>query len=210
MESRGNLSSDLTFEIRHRVVYGEIPTGRVNEVHLAKQLDVSRTPLRESLMRLAAEHFLETKPRYGFFVPPLTAATMRQLYVIRAKLDPWALELAGIPEPETIRELEAKNEEIREAANDPEAVVSLDDEWHSLLLHTCPNQVVVDLIEQMMWRTRRYELGYFKATRNVSTAHTEHRKLIAALKKNDLREACRRLEANMTSAMPALEKWLAT
>jgi DNA-binding GntR family transcriptional regulator len=206
---RANLSHGLEDELRGLVVRGELVAGeRVNEVHLAKQLDVSRTPLREALTRLAGEHFLDAQPRIGFFVRALSVDEVHQLYPIRAKLDPWALELAGLPDRETIDALDAMNDELRAAAADPDRVIALDDEWHLALLAHCPNKVLIELIRQMMWRTRRYEYAYFRATPGVSTAHAEHRKLLAALRKKDLRDACKRLEANMTSAIPALVKWL--
>ena len=206
---RANLSHGLEDELRALVVRGQLVAGeRVNEVHLAKQLEVSRTPLREALTRLAGEHFLDAQPRIGFFVRALSVAEVYELYPIRAKLDPWALELAGIPARETLDALDAMNDELRAAASDPDRVIDLDDEWHLALIAHCPNRVLVDLIRQMMWRTRRYEYAYFRATHGVSTAHTEHRKLLAALRKRQLREACTRLETNMTSAMPALVTWL--
>ncbi len=204
---RPSLSHDLEDEVRELVIRGEL-AGRVNEVHLAEQLTVSRTPLREALTRLAGEHFLEARPRLGFFVPPLTIDEVHQLYPIRARLDPWALELAGIPDKPQIAELELINERMRDA-KEPEQVIALDDEWHLKLLAPCPNRVLIDLIEQMIWRTRRYERGYFRATKNISNAYGEHAKLLAALKKRDLALACTRLAANMTSAIPELVAWLA-
>jgi DNA-binding GntR family transcriptional regulator len=206
---RANLSHGLEDELRGLVVRGELIAGhRINEVHLSKQLDVSRTPLREALTRLAGEHFLDAQPRIGFFVRALSVDEVHQLYPIRAKLDPWALELAGLPDRETIDALDAMNDELRGAASDPDRAIALDDEWHLALLAHCPNKVLIELIRQMIWRTRRYEYAYFRATRSVSTAHAEHRKLLSALRKKDLRDACKRLEANMTSAIPALVKWL--
>ena len=206
---RSNLSHELEDEVRDLVVNGGLVAGeRVNEVHLAKQLEVSRTPLREALTRLAGANFLDAQPRIGFFVPALSVAEILQLYPIRAKLDPWALELAGLPDRETIDALDAMNDELQQVAADPDRVIALDDEWHLALVAHCPNKVLIELIHQMMWRTRRYEYAYFRATPGVSTAHAEHRKLLAALRKKDLRDACKRLEANMTSAIPALVKWL--
>jgi DNA-binding GntR family transcriptional regulator len=205
---RANLSHSLEDELRALVVRGELVAGeRVNEVHLAKQLEVSRTPLREALTRLAGEHFLDAQPRIGFFVRALSVEEVEQLYPIRAKLDPWALQLGGLPDRSTLDALDAMNEELG-TQSDPDRVIALDDEWHLALLAHCPNRVLIELIEQMMWRTRRYEHAYFRANHNVSTAHAEHKKLLAALRKKDLRDACNRLEANMTSAIPVLVAWL--
>src|SRR5438552_13883463 len=94
---RPNLGEALVVTLRERIVDGRLPAGeRLNEVHLAASLGVSRTPLREALGRLTAEGALTSSPRLGFFVRPLTAEEFRQIYPIRAILDPEALRLAGI------------------------------------------------------------------------------------------------------------------
>jgi DNA-binding GntR family transcriptional regulator len=204
-----NLSHGLEEQLRRFVVSGSLPAGeRVNEVHLAKSLAVSRTPLREALTRLAGEAFLEARPHHGFYVRPLTVAEVLELYPIRAKLDRWALELAGVPSRAAIERLEADNAALLAAAADPGRVIELDDAWHLALVAGCGNQVLIGLIKQMMWRTRRYEHAYFRATRNVSTAYAEHKKLLAALRRKDFAAACNRLETNMTSAIPELVRWL--
>lgn len=191
------------------VLRGVLPAGdRVNEVHLARDLSVSRTPLREALTRLSGERLLDVRPRLGFFAPVLTSAEVRDLYPLRAKLDPWALELSGIPSRSVIDALDELNRQIRAAAGEPEQVIELDDAWHLQLLAECPNQALIGLIRQMMWRTRRYEHAYFGARQNVSSAFGEHRKLLAALRRRDLVGACRLLEANMLSAIPDLVRWL--
>ena len=82
------------------ILDGRLPAGeRINEVRLAAQLGVSRTPLREALARLANEGALRDEPRRGYFVKPLTGEEVRAIYPIRAILDPAALRLAGIPAP---------------------------------------------------------------------------------------------------------------
>src|SRR5688572_10990022 len=95
---RDNLSGALVTKLRHMIVDGTLPAGgRLNEVHLAQQLGVSRTPLREALTRLAQEGALTSLPRIGWFVRPLTVEELEQIYPIRALLDPEALRLAGLP-----------------------------------------------------------------------------------------------------------------
>ena len=80
ISDRPNLSDDLATRLRTMVVEGELPAGeRVNEVHLAARLGVSRTPLREALSRLASEGAVTSVPRLGFFVCPLTAEEVDRL-----------------------------------------------------------------------------------------------------------------------------------
>ncbi|HEX5258404.1 MAG TPA: GntR family transcriptional regulator, partial [Sphingomicrobium sp.] len=95
---RHNISEELANTIRQMILDGEIAAGsRINEVHLARELGVSRTPLREAIARLVREETLVTVPRVGAFVKPLTIEEFEQVYSIRTLLDPEALRLAGIP-----------------------------------------------------------------------------------------------------------------
>jgi DNA-binding GntR family transcriptional regulator len=208
LADRPNLSEELASELRERIVDGRLPAGaRLNEVHLAASLGVSRTPLREALGRLTAEGALTSSPRLGFFVRPLTAEEFRQIYPIRAILDPEALRLAGIPSRERIASLEKRNAALRRA-EDTDSVISRDDAWHLELLAGCPNRVLVGLIEQFMRRTRRYEIAYMREHRHVGAATDEHGKILSALRARNLERACDALRRNMQSGVEPILAWL--
>jgi DNA-binding GntR family transcriptional regulator len=208
LADRPNLSEELASELRERIVDGRLPAGaRLNEVHLAASLGVSRTPLREALGRLTAEGALTSSPRLGFFVRPLTAEEFRQIYPIRAILDPEALRLAGIPSRERIASLEKRNAALRRA-EDTDSVISRDDAWHLELLAGCPNRVLVGLIEQFMRRTRRYEIAYMRERRHVGAATDEHGKILSALRARNLERACDALRRNMQSGVEPILAWL--
>lgn len=205
MHTPASLSHAIADELRTRVDSGALAPGhRINEVHLARDLAVSRTPLREALTRLAGEEVVVVTPRRGFSVPPLSVREVRELYPIRAALDPWALRLAGVPAPATLRGLEAHNRAMTAAAGDPAAVIAADDRFHLELLAGCPNRALLGLIRQMMARTRRYEFLYFREARHVVDAVRTHRALLARLRDDDLDGACGLLTANMQTASPAL------
>lgn len=207
---RPNISEALVAALREMIVDGRLPAGeRLNEVHLAASLGVSRTPLREALGRLAAEDALTSSPRIGYFVRPLTIEEFQQIYPIRAILDPEALRLAGVPPPRRMARLEAQNRNILEGA-DPEKVISLDDAWHLELLSDCPNRVLIGLIEQFMRRTRRYELALMRERRNVRGATDDHKKILAALRSRDLGRACEALRRNLQSGIEPVVAWLKT
>jgi len=125
---RPNISEALVVTLREMILDGRLPAGeRLNEVHLAARLGVSRTPLREALGRLAAEDALTNSPRIGYSVRPLTVEEFRQIYPIRAILDPEALRLSGVPPPRRMARLAALNRKIFEASH-PEDAIALDDE----------------------------------------------------------------------------------
>jgi DNA-binding GntR family transcriptional regulator len=205
---RPNISESLVVSLRGMIVDGSLPAGgRVNEVHLAASLGVSRTPLREALGRLVAEGALAVKPRLGYFVCPLTLEEFQQIYPVRAILDPEALRLAGIPPAKRLEELESLNKKIVRA-RDVEKVLSLDDAWHLELLAECPNRVLIELIEQFMRRTRRYEIALMRERRNVRDASGHHEKVMSALRAGNLKAACNALRSNMQSGSEHIITWL--
>jgi DNA-binding GntR family transcriptional regulator len=203
---RSNLAGELVTLLRSRIIEGQIPSGRVNEVRLASSLGVSRTPLREALMRLVSEGAVAVIPRHGFYVQPLTEEELEQLYPLRAILDPAALRLAGLPTPERISRLRGINRKLARATTSQEAV-RLDDKWHFELLADA-NPILLGFIEQVVWRTRRYELGLLGRPVNVKGAVEEHNAIVDALEDGDLETACAALVTNMSSGKEPIIEWL--
>ena len=210
LATRGNLSDELSSSVRDLVLDGALPAGtRVNEVHLAERLGVSRTPLREALNLLVGEGFLNNVPRRGFFVAELSLGEVEDLYQIRALLDPEALRLTGLPSAQRLQRLGKLNDEIADAADAGSTrVIARDDRWHRLLLEGCPNSLLSELIDRQIVRTRRYEHAYLREGHNVAVAVEEHRLILSALARSDLDSACEALRNNMLSAREPLLAWL--
>ena len=190
------------------IVDGTLPAGeRINEVHLSRDLGVSRTPLREALSRLAHEGAIRSVPRIGYFVQALTLAELEDIYAIRPLLEPEALRLAGLPSPERLERLKSLNDRIGKAKN-ADAAIDLDDEWHSELVSGCPNAVLLDFIRQIVRRTRRYEIALMRERRNIAVATTNHRAIMAALRRGDLEAACTELRKNLQWGRAPIVAWL--
>jgi DNA-binding GntR family transcriptional regulator len=206
--NRPNLSDAVAATLREMIVDGRLQAGeRINEVHLSAKLGVSRTPLREALIRLVAEGALNNLPRSGFYVRPLSLEEFEQVYPIRAILDPEALKLTGLPAPKRLARLESLNQKLAES-HDPDKVIALDDAWHRELLAGCPNPVLIGLIEQFMRRTCRYELALMRERRNVLRTIHDHEEIIVALRAGDLDAACVALRRNMESGRAPIVAWL--
>jgi DNA-binding GntR family transcriptional regulator len=204
---RGNISVAAADAVRAMIVDGRLAAGdRINEVRLARQLGVSRTPLREALSGLVAEGALMARPRLGYFVRPLSLMDFEQIYAIRPLLDPEALRLAGVPSEKRIARLEKLNVALRKAEG--ERAIDLDDAWHMELLADCPNRVIVELIQNIIVRTRRYELALMRESVNVGNATEDHEAIIAALKLGNIDAACAALKQNMQSGREPVVAWL--
>lgn len=194
--------------VRTMIADGLIADGaRINEVHLARELGISRTPLREALGRLIAEGAVNHAPHFGFLVKPLTLEEFEPLYAMRAILDPAALRQAGLPSKTRLAALCALNTKL-EAARELTDVLNLDDAWHRELIAGCSNYILLDLIEQFMLRTRRYEVALMRERPQVAAAGTDHRMILDALERGDLDAGCEALRGNLTRGLDPLRSWL--
>jgi len=205
---RQSLRDTVADAVRAMVASGELADGeRINEVQLAEQLGVSRTPVREGLNRLAAEGELSSSPSYGYTVKPLTLDEFEPIYAMRPILDPAALQLAGLPSAQRmqrLRDLNARLETSRDAARS----LDLDDQWHRELVAACPNPVLLDLIEQFIRRTRRYEIALMREQPQVAAASEDHRIILRKLARRDLDGACEALRLNLMRGGPPITAWL--
>lgn len=209
LPNRRNLSADLVDHVRDLIVNGDLAPGeRINEVHLSRRLEVSRTPLREALSRLEPEGFVLCLPRRGFFVQDLTAEQVEDLYTVRAILDPAALDLAGLPAGAQLDRLRRLNKSIAAARGRPARIVELDDRWHLELLSHCPSRLLLEHIAQHMRRVRVFELEYMRAHGNVAVVVAQHGQIIDALAARKLGAAVKALRLNMTTAVRPLIEWL--
>lgn len=205
---RPNISESVASAVREMIVDGRLPAGeRLNEVHLAARLGVSRTPLREALGRLVAEEAITSVPRFGFFVRPLAREEFQQIYPMRAILDPEALRLAGLPSAAKMARLETLNRQLFRM-RDAEKAISLDDTWHLELIGDCPNRVLIGLIEHFMRRTRRYEIAFMRERRHVRAATDDHARILSALRARDLERAAAALRKNMQTGFEPVLAWL--
>src|SRR5438552_10915057 len=85
----GHTASDVAYrEMKGWILAGDVPLGaRLVEERIADRLSVSRTPVREGLLRLFAERFLERHPDGGYRVNHPTSRSVSELYGVRKALE---------------------------------------------------------------------------------------------------------------------------
>ena len=207
---RRNLSEEIASTVREMIFNGRLAAGeRLNEVHLAAQLGVSRTPLREALGALVAEHALTVLPRRGFFVKELTAEEVSNIYPMRALLDPEALKLSGVPSPQRLKRLADINKQLRSAVAAKKAI-QLEDEWFRELWADCPNPVLLDLIEHFMRRTRRYELASMRQRDTITSSTDAKKEVHQLLRAGNLTAACKCVRRGLMNGAKPVLAWLET
>ena len=93
--SDGTKADDIALALEEAIVSGEIPPGSVlRQEHLSEQFQVSRTPVREALRRLAALGLVTFEPNRGVRVRMLARDELREAFLVRAELESLATEIA--------------------------------------------------------------------------------------------------------------------
>ena len=101
--------------IRKKILDSELaPGSQILEQELAVMLGVSRTPVREAVIRLQNEGLLEIVPRHGVRIVPIAVSDMREIYDVLISLEPRAAELLAArgASPKELRKLEASCERM--------------------------------------------------------------------------------------------------
>lgn len=187
------------------------PGQKLGVEELAKQLDVSRTPVRESLERLHQEGLTRRFSQRGFYVAEIGTGDARDLYQAREGLELFALGLT-MREPvaaEHIEELRALAKTYTEIAYDNFQRSIADRKFHMYLAQLSGNQYIVQLLDEIFERTnwKRRTESYIPSARST-VAEKEHSQLIQHLAEGNERMACRTLEKHIRNAWQAFERHL--
>jgi DNA-binding GntR family transcriptional regulator len=141
---RPQLLTELAFErIRNAIVKGDLKLGeQVSEAQLAQSMGISKTPVREALVRLKIEGLVDIHPQRGTFVFKLEPDQVGQLCRFRAMVESTALrESATNNQTDLVREMSRCVAEMRpaEAAKDMQALARIDMDFHWQFFAFCPN-----------------------------------------------------------------------
>ena len=152
--------------LRRAVLDGDIPPGeRLGEVELGERLGVSRTPIREALMRLTQDGLLTAEANKGVRVRTITATEARDTYVVREELDGLAAALAAQHHTaQDAAQLEAALQALNAAhSDDYREQTRLDLTFHRRIAQASHNAALIDLCRDLEQRialikhqTRKY------------------------------------------------------
>ena len=205
---RRTLRAQVREELLERMRNGTVQPGEgINEVQLASELGVSRTPLREALIALESEGQIESENGKGFRFVPLSAREFEDLAPIMASLESLALQLTDPDELRTIgarlAQLSAEfDQEIVEHA----LVVSKDDEWHDIMLSGCSNQRLIDLANSVRQAFHRYESLLIPDEVMIERVAAEHAAIAEHMVNGDVAAASAALTANWMNGMRRILK----
>lgn len=204
------LYEQVAERLRERIFAHELAPGAwVDEQSIASEFGISRTPLREALKVLAAEGLVRLKPRRGCYVAELSEQDLDEIFPVMALLEgrcaQEATEKAGDEDLQRLETIHADLE--RHAANgDPDRFFEANQRFHDALQDLAGNRWLKQLIEetrQFIKLTRRDSLNL---EGRLKQSLTEHRAILAAIRKRDAGEAGRLMHNHLLSGRAALAK----
>lgn len=193
MRSSKRLSNKVADAIRQMILDNEISTGEaLNEVALAEKLNVSRTPIRESIAMLEQEGLIKVVSGRGAFVAELTISDYMEINELRKILEP----IAAVKSMERISDEEIESqirlwEEIQTkitqgiylSYND---AAQFDSDLHAMLIDRCNNT----RLSHFLWILRRQSLRYLFTVWETKSINEEtvreHLEILNALKARDV------------------------
>ena len=181
--SRRALYEDVADRLRAQIFSRTLEPGTwIDEMKLAAEYGISRTPLREALKVLAVEGLVAMKPRRGAYVAEMSRDDVAQIYHLLALLEADAAgEVARRASAEQLARLQLLHERLEKQARRRDAFFATNEQFHLALLDIAGNrwrtQIVTDL-RKVMKLNRHHSL--FKQGR-LADSLAEHRALMAAL-----------------------------
>jgi DNA-binding GntR family transcriptional regulator len=176
--------------LREQLLSGEIPPHQhLIEARIAKDIGTSRTPVREALHSLELEGLIESIPRIGYVVKPISEAEVEEICEIRVTIEElavrWAMEKAREKLIEELRK-NISNAERKLSAGDARAFVELDAQFHEIISRLSGSNRLLELAQTLRRHMLRYRIHSIYATENVSRAIDGHRGILKAVEKGDM------------------------
>src|SRR5436190_7998561 len=199
------LYEEVAEQLRQRIFKRELEQGSwIDEVKIAQEFGISRTPLREALKVLAAEGLVTMKMRRGAYVTEVSETDLADVYHLLSLLESDAAGVVAQKATDSqLEELKALHKELELAANNRDKFFAVNERFHERILEIAGNrwrdQMVADL-RKVMKLNRHNSL--MKSGR-VKESLAEHRGIMEAIERRKPAEAVKRMQEHFANGLEA-------
>jgi DNA-binding GntR family transcriptional regulator len=181
-------------QIRRRILDVDWPPGfQVLEMDVATELNMSRTPVREAMIRLQREGLLEVIPRHGMRVLPVSPNDMRELYQVLTALECMAAELLALRQPSNtdLMPLIAATTAMDEAlkVDDLDGWAVADERFHAELVDLSGNRQLKETVLNYWDRAHRARMFTLRLRPKPLNSTQEHRQMVECFLAGDVKGA---------------------
>jgi DNA-binding GntR family transcriptional regulator len=207
----GNQSEHAYRKLKERILDGDLQPGeRLVEAHLAEELDLSRTPVREALGRLNAEELVARDENGSLIVRVPSPREVNEIYLIREVLDGLAARLAAerISAPELIV-AETTIERFREGSDNTAAVIGANIAFHDILYEATGNDRLMRLGQAVNDFVRLVSRQPMSTPARRGEIADEHEAVVNAVRERDGDRAEQLMREHVSRAREATLRGLA-
>jgi DNA-binding GntR family transcriptional regulator len=171
------------------ILTGLLPSGkRLPEIPLATALGLGRTPVREALMRLEGDGFVQSEPRVGMVVAGNTLESLAEIYEVREVLEGFAARLAArYHRPSDLVALRSILTEMEGATeqNDVSRLRPLNVRFHEQIHRAARNDQLRRVLQRLLNLVRLSPVSAYAAPGRPAEALAEHRAIVGAIEARD-------------------------
>ncbi len=191
---------DLVYlELKHKILTGEIVSQtRLMEIDLSEKMNVSRTPIREAIKRLADDGLVKVEPRRGAYVANISIKDMLDVFEVREDMEGFVAKLAAQritdAEKDELKAIAAEYEKAIEVADDKERIIELDEKFHNFIVKCSGNETLSELVHYVQELSLRFRYLYYDDSSLYESTAEQHNRIMEAI--NSGREEEARFEAD--------------
>lgn len=193
MEENKMQTEEIYEIIKDRIIHLDYQPGEIlNEVDLAEEFSISRTPIRRVFQMLSSDKLLNIIPRFGAQVAPMDFRVMKSVFEVTRELDPFATRLAVERiTPEKLQRLEEIVERLEKynIETQYQEAITDDEEFHEIIFSSCENPWLEDILKNLHYHTERlwhYCERYFD---DINLFSDTLGKVLQAIKDKDVEKA---------------------
>lgn len=206
--------AERVFEIvREQIVTGRlVDNAPIRQDALATELGVSKIPLREALARLEHEGLLTSHANRGYFVQPMSADRVEEIYALRISIEPRAAAFAAERATEADHEMviEAFQRLDGAAATNLAEVAVCNRDFHTALVRPGGRLLTTQLVERLEVLAERYVLAHLQPAGRGDRAHLEHKALLDTWLAGDGKQLKVLLKSHISSTLADLRTYFAS
>lgn len=175
-----NLKNSTYLTLKEKLINCIYPPGTIlNEIQLAEDFGLSRTPVREAISRLEMDGYVRVMPKKGIYVTDISLNDVHQIFQTRIAIEPIALKLAA-PYLETDELIMFRN---RFEHDTPDIINAfrLDTAMHLFIIEHCGNRYIIDMMRKLFDDNTRIVIASKQNQVRIHNAKCEHLEILDSL-----------------------------
>lgn len=205
-----SLSNRVYRELKQKILQNQLlPGDKLIEMEIANELGVSRTPVREALRKLEEEGLAKNFPRKSYIVSKISMKEAKNLYTVRAALEPLAIQLVaekGLNK--RTKDMEEVSAQMQKAfqEKDYEILKDLIVQWNIAMVNSLSNDILKEIMLIINERLYRFGNFIFRSDENIEIVYTLLMKIYQNICDQNAEAAARTSRKLIDSIYPMLEE----